>query len=167
MSARRSRILVIDDEPQIRRFLGPALDAAGYEPIRADTGATGLAANANHPCDAVIFDLGLPGMDGKETLRRAREFIDVPILMLSARDREMKKIKALDAAEVDEIIAHHERHLDWCTGDCRMGSAGAPLVLQLGGRPPKSGAAARPGYFHLPELKVASSGFKRRLPQAV
>lgn len=112
MSAHRPRILVIDEEPQIHRFLGTALDAAGYEPIRADTGVAGLAANANHPCDAVILDLGLPDMDGKEALRRAREFNDVPILILSARDIEMKKIKALDAAEVDEIIGHHERHLD-------------------------------------------------------
>jgi two-component system KDP operon response regulator KdpE len=103
MSAQRPRILVVDDEPQIHRFLGPALDAAGYEPIRADTGADGLAALANHPADGMILDLGLPDMDGKEVLRRAREFYEGPILILSARDMEMEKIKALDLGADDYV----------------------------------------------------------------
>jgi len=74
MTAFRPRILVVDDDPQIHRFLGPALEAAGYEPSRADTAAAGLAAVANRPPDAVILDLGLPDMDGKEALARARAF---------------------------------------------------------------------------------------------
>jgi two-component system KDP operon response regulator KdpE len=60
----RPRILVIDDEPQIHRFLTPALEAAGFEPIRADTAATGLQEIARRAPDAVILDLGLPDMDG-------------------------------------------------------------------------------------------------------
>ncbi len=101
MSAHRPRILVIDDEPQIHRFLGPALDAAGYEPVRADTAAEGLKAIAHRPPDAVVLDLGLPDMDGKDALVKARAFYDGPILVLSARDRELEKIEALDRGADD------------------------------------------------------------------
>jgi two-component system KDP operon response regulator KdpE len=103
MTAHRPRILVIDDEPQIHRFLGPALEAAGYEPIRADDGASGLKAIANRPPDAVVLDLGLPDMDGKQALERARAFYDGPILILSARDMEMEKIQALDLGADDYV----------------------------------------------------------------
>ena len=72
MSAHRPRILVIDDEAQIHLFLSPALEAAGYEALRADTAAEGLAMIATRAPDAVILDLGLPDMDGKEALGRAR-----------------------------------------------------------------------------------------------
>ena len=103
MSASKPRILVIDDDPQIHRFLGPALEAAGYEPARADTAATGLAAIANRAPDAVILDLGLPDMDGKDALTRAKAFYEGPILILSARDREIEKIEALDLGAVDYV----------------------------------------------------------------
>jgi two-component system KDP operon response regulator KdpE len=103
MTAYKPRILVVDDDPQIHRFLGPALEAAGYEPARADTAAAGLAAIANRPPDAVILDLGLPDMDGKEALTRARTFYEGPILILSARDRELEKIEALDLGAVDYV----------------------------------------------------------------
>jgi two-component system KDP operon response regulator KdpE len=102
-TAHRPRILVIDDEPQIHRFLGPALDAAGYEPLRADTAAAGLKAIASHPPDAVVLDLGLPDMDGKEALKKARSFYAGPILILSARDRELEKIDALDLGADDYV----------------------------------------------------------------
>ena len=101
MTAFRPRILVIDDEPQIHRFLGPALDAAGYEPLRADTAGEGLALIARSAPDAVVLDLGLPDLDGKEALRKARAFYEGPILILSARDRETEKIDALDAGADD------------------------------------------------------------------
>lgn len=103
MSASRPRILVIDDEPQIHRFLGPALDAAGYEPIRADTAAEGLREIARRAPDAVVLDLGLPDMDGKDALLKARAFYAGPILILSARDRETEKIDALDAGADDYV----------------------------------------------------------------
>ncbi len=103
MSDHRPQILVIDDEPQIHRFLAPALDAAGYEPLRAETGQAGLAAIASQACDAVILDLGLPDMDGKQVLTRARAFYSGPILILSARDMEMEKIKALDLGANDYV----------------------------------------------------------------
>ena len=103
MSAHRPRILVIDDEPQIHRFLGPALDAAGYEPVRADTAAEGLKQIARRPPEAVVLDLGLPDMDGKEALVQARAFYTGPIVILSARDREFEKIEALDLGADDYV----------------------------------------------------------------
>ena len=103
MTALRQRILVIDDEPQIHRFLGPALDAAGYEPLRADSGQEGLRGVALWSPDAVVLDLGLPDMDGKEVLEKARAFYDGPILILSARDREVEKIEALDRGANDYV----------------------------------------------------------------
>ncbi|MDO8798714.1 winged helix-turn-helix domain-containing protein [Phenylobacterium sp.] len=99
----RPRILVIDDEPQIHRFLTPALEAAGFEPIRADTAAAGLQEIARRAPDAVILDLGLPDMDGKVALSKARAFYAGPILILSARDREVEKIDALDLGADDYV----------------------------------------------------------------
>jgi len=103
MTAFRPRVLVIDDEPQIHRFLGPALDAAGYEVERCETAGEGLKAIASRPPDAVILDLGLPDMDGKEALKKARTFYGGPILILSARDREIEKIQALDLGADDYV----------------------------------------------------------------
>jgi two-component system KDP operon response regulator KdpE len=103
MTASRPRILVIDDDPQLHRFLAPALEAAGYEPTRADTAVAGLAAIASRSPDAVILDLGLPDMDGKDALVKARAFYEGPILILSARDREIEKIEALDLGAVDYV----------------------------------------------------------------
>lgn len=103
MSAHKPRILVIDDEPQIHRFLGPALDAAGYEPVRADTAAEGLKEVARKAPDAVVLDLGLPDLDGKEALVKARAFYQGPIIILSARDRETEKIDALDLGADDYV----------------------------------------------------------------
>lgn len=103
MSAVRPRILVIDDEPQIHRFLSPALDAAGYDAKRADSGQEGLRGIALWSPDAVVLDLGLPDMDGKDVLARAREFYSGPIIILSARDREAEKIEALDLGANDYV----------------------------------------------------------------
>jgi two-component system KDP operon response regulator KdpE len=99
----RPRILVVDDEPQMHRFLGPALGAAGYEALRADTGTQALAEIARRPPDAVVLDLGLPDIDGQEVLKRAREFYQGPIVILSARDREIEKIEALDSGADDYV----------------------------------------------------------------
>jgi two-component system KDP operon response regulator KdpE len=103
VTAYRPRILVIDDEPQIHRFLGPALDAAGYEHVRADDAASGLREIARKAPDAVVLDLGLPDLDGREALAKARLFYDGPIIILSARDRETEKIDALDAGADDYV----------------------------------------------------------------
>ena len=103
MTEFRPRILVVDDEPQIHRFLQPALDAAGYEPVRADDGTSALREIARKPPEAVVLDLGLPDIDGKEVLAKARAFYDGPIIVLSARDRETEKIDALDLGADDYV----------------------------------------------------------------
>lgn len=103
MTTAKPRILVIDDEPQIHRFIGPALEAAGYTPLRAETGEAGLRELATASPDAVILDLGLPDMDGKALLQRARAFYDGPILILSAREQGLEKITALDLGADDYV----------------------------------------------------------------
>jgi two-component system KDP operon response regulator KdpE len=103
VSAHRPRVLVVDDEPQIHRFLGPALDAAGYEHVRAATAAEGLREIARKAPDVVVLDLGLPDMDGKQALEKARAFYKGPIIILSARDREIEKIDALDLGANDYV----------------------------------------------------------------
>jgi two-component system KDP operon response regulator KdpE len=98
-----SRILVVDDEPQIQRFLKPALTAAGYEVVEAGSGAEALKAVATQAPDLVILDLGLPDMDGREVIASLRGWSDIPILILSARDRESEKIAALDLGADDYV----------------------------------------------------------------
>ncbi len=97
------RILVVDDEPQIHRFLGPALSAAGYEPLRAERGEEALRQIASTVPDLVLLDLGLPDIDGQEVLRKLRAFSDVAVIVLSARDREAEKIAALDSGADDYV----------------------------------------------------------------
>ncbi|KQW31609.1 two-component system response regulator [Rhizobium sp. Root274] len=99
----QSRILVVDDEPQIQRFLKPSLTAAGYEVVEAGTGAEALKAVATQAPDLVILDLGLPDMDGKEIIANLRGWSDIPIVILSARDRESEKIAALDLGADDYV----------------------------------------------------------------
>jgi two-component system KDP operon response regulator KdpE len=103
MSVAVARILVIDDEPQMHRFLRPALEAAGYAVERADTAAEGLRLAASRAPDAVLLDLGLPDLDGLELLTRLRGFSGVPVIVLSARDREADKIAALDGGADDYV----------------------------------------------------------------
>jgi two-component system KDP operon response regulator KdpE len=97
------RVLVVDDEPQIQRFLKPALSAAGYEVIQALTGTEALRMLATTAPDAMILDLGLPDMDGKDVIAKVRAWSQVPIIILSARDRESEKIAALDLGADDYI----------------------------------------------------------------
>ena len=99
----KPRILVVDDEPEIQRFLRVALSAAGYEPIAAETAAQALKAIATRAPDAVVLDLGLPDRDGKDALVEIRSFSDIPVVVLSARDREAEKIEALDRGADDYV----------------------------------------------------------------
>jgi two-component system KDP operon response regulator KdpE len=98
-----ARVLAVDDEPQILRFLRPSLAAAGYEVVTAATGSEALKACATQAPDVVLLDLGLPDMDGKEVIRRLREWSETPIIVLSARDREAEKIAALDLGANDYV----------------------------------------------------------------
>ena len=97
------QILVVDDEPQIHRFLGPALEAAGYAPLRAATMAEGLRLAAERTPALVLLDLGLPDGDGKLAIPRLRGFTAAPVIVLSARDQESEKVAALDAGADDYI----------------------------------------------------------------
>jgi two-component system, OmpR family, KDP operon response regulator KdpE len=102
MSSRISA-LVIDDEAAILRFLKPALEANNYDMTSAGTVAEGLKRIAAEAPDIVLLDLGLPDGDGKDVIRRAREWSDLPIIVLSARERETEKIEALDLGADDYV----------------------------------------------------------------
>lgn len=96
-------VLIIDDEAQIRRFLGISLRAQGYEVLEAENGAAGLEMLASRGADAVILDLGLPDLDGHEVLRELRAWSSVPVIVLSVRSGEAEKVKALDAGANDYV----------------------------------------------------------------
>jgi two-component system KDP operon response regulator KdpE len=98
-----ARILVVDDEPQIQRFLKPSLTAAGYEIVAATTGHEAIRLLATGAPDVVVLDLGLPDMDGKEVIETIRQWSETPIIVLSARDREQEKIAALDLGANDYV----------------------------------------------------------------
>lgn len=97
------RVLIIDDEPGIARFLNPALSANDYDVSTAETVADGTRRIAADAPDIVLLDLGLPDGDGKDVIRNVRAWSDVPIVVLSARDREAEKIEALDFGADDFI----------------------------------------------------------------
>lgn len=107
-------ILIIDDESQIRQFLRISLKTEGYELLEAENGETGLALCARNSPDLVILDLGLPDMDGSDVLAALRKWSATPVIILSVRDRELEKVKALDLGAndfvtkpfgVDELLA--------------------------------------------------------------
>lgn len=100
---RAPRILVVDDEPQIHRFLTPSLIASGYDVLTASTGADALRLQNSEAPEAVILDLGLPDMDGKDVIAGIRRRSAIPIIVLSARDREAEKIAALDLGADDFV----------------------------------------------------------------
>jgi two-component system, OmpR family, KDP operon response regulator KdpE len=97
------RVLVVDDEAAILRFLTPALEAAGYEVETAPTAGEALRRIAADAPDVVVLDLGLPDADGKDVIQRVRQWSQVPIVVLSARDREIEKIEALDLGADDFV----------------------------------------------------------------
>ena len=103
MSANLSTILVIDDEPQIRKFLRISLSAHGYRVLEAGNGSDGLAQAALERPDLMVLDLGLPDMDGQQVLSELREWSQVPVLVLSVRASEGEKVKALDGGANDYV----------------------------------------------------------------
>ena len=96
-------VLIVDDERQVHRFLKPALDAAGYDVLDAADAREGLRLAASRTPDLVLLDLGLPDMDGVEVLTRLRSFNSVPVIVISARDREADKIAAFDEGADDYV----------------------------------------------------------------
>ncbi|MFW6097238.1 MAG: response regulator [Chloroflexota bacterium] len=103
MKAEGARVLIVDDERAIRRFLRTVLEAHKYAVVEAERGQEGLAAVAQHRPDLLILDLGLPDMDGLEVTKRLREWSEIPIIILSVREQETDKIAALDAGADDYL----------------------------------------------------------------
>jgi two-component system KDP operon response regulator KdpE len=95
--------LVVDDEPQIRRALRTSLSAHGYDVETAGTGEEGLVVAVDTAPDLVFLDLGLPDLDGTEVIRRLRTFSEVPVIVLSVRDRQADKVAALDVGADDYV----------------------------------------------------------------
>ena len=96
-------VLVVDDEPQVVRFLRATLPAQGYRVIEAATGQQGIVEASTRTPDLILLDLGLPDLDGVEVTRRLREWSRTPIIVLSARGQETDKIEALDAGADDYL----------------------------------------------------------------
>ncbi len=99
-----AHILVVDDEPQIRRFLRISLTANGYRVLEADTAAQGIAMARETRPDLLILDLGLPDMDGQEVITALRQTMDLPIIVLSVRAQETDKVEALDRGANDYLV---------------------------------------------------------------
>jgi len=102
-STLKPNALIIDDELQIRRLLRACLEGNGYRVLEAGSGQEGITQVAQHPPDLVLLDLGLPDMDGVAVLKRIREWSQVPVVVLSVRDREEDKVSALDNGADDYI----------------------------------------------------------------
>ena len=98
------RILLVEDDPGIRKFLRVALEAQGFTLVEATSGKDGIAKAATVQSDLVVLDLGLPDMDGKAVIARIREWSKVPILILSVRQAEEEKVLALDAGANDYVV---------------------------------------------------------------
>jgi two-component system KDP operon response regulator KdpE len=138
VSAPQPLVLLIEDEPQMRRFLRAALAPRGFRLLEAENAAAGEVVAASHNPDLVLLDLGLPDRDGIELTRSLRAFTQVPILVLSARGREADKVEALDAGADDyltkpfgvpELLARMRvalRHAARARGE------GAAEVIELG-----------------------------------
>lgn len=103
MSESGARVLVVDDERPIRRFLQASLSAHGYRVVEATNGSEALTAVLNERPDLVILDLGLPDIEGTEVIRRLREWTQVPVIILSVRGQDTDKITALDAGADDYL----------------------------------------------------------------
>ncbi|AOV15968.1 DNA-binding response regulator [Acidihalobacter aeolianus] len=99
----KQRILIVEDEPEIRRFLCLALEREGYAVHEADDLRSGLSAAGTRRPDLIMLDLGLPDGDGVDFIRDLRAWSGIPVLVLSARDQEMEKIRALDAGADDYL----------------------------------------------------------------
>ncbi len=98
------QLLLIEDDPQVRRFLRVSLSSQGFRLLEATDGDEGLRLATQYVPDVILLDLGLPKLDGVELTRRVREWSSVPIIVLSAREREADKVAALDAGADDYLV---------------------------------------------------------------
>lgn len=102
-AAQKPLVLVVEDEPQMRKFVRIALESHDYRVVEANTGAEAVQRATDYTPDAVLLDLGLPDMDGLEVTRRLREWSTVPILVISARGQEESKVQVLDGGADDYL----------------------------------------------------------------
>lgn len=100
----KHKILVVDDEPQIRKFLRVSLNAYGYDVVEAENGAEAVRLTASVKPDLLVLDLGLPELDGQQVILKVREWSAVPIIVLSVRSEEQEKTKALDNGADDYVV---------------------------------------------------------------
>ncbi|HEX9778533.1 MAG TPA: response regulator [Geopsychrobacteraceae bacterium] len=103
MTDDKTLILLIEDEPQMRRFLRVSLQSQGYRLIEAETGSDGLVQVASRQPAIILLDLGLPDIDGLEVTEKLREWTTTPIIVISAREQERDKVRALDAGADDYL----------------------------------------------------------------
>jgi two-component system, OmpR family, KDP operon response regulator KdpE len=131
-----TRVLVVDDEPQIRRAMRTSLEAHGYEVRTVGTGEEAVVAAAEDDPELVLLDLGLPDLDGTDVIRRVRSFSEVPIIVLSVRDRQADKVAALDAGADDYVTKPFgvEEVLARLRAALRRSQAGepSPPILRFG-----------------------------------
>lgn len=99
----KTKLLIVDDEPQIRRFLRAALASDKFDCLEAEKGQEALSLTATHNPDAILLDLGLPDIDGLEVIKQLREWTQIPIIVLSARGQETDKVIALDSGANDYV----------------------------------------------------------------
>lgn len=184
MTAKGRRVLIVDDEPQILRFLRTSLTANDYDVLEASTGAEGLRRATAEAPDLIILDLGLPDMDGKDVIRHLRSGSDTPIIVLSVRAREAEKIEALDLGANDyltkpfgtgELLARLRaalRHQAQKTGEAEIFTSGG-LTVDTVRRVVKSGEEVvhlTPKEYDLLRVLVQHAGrvlTHRQLLQAV
>lgn len=136
MTAEGPKILLIEDEQEIRRFLRVSLGGQGYRLVESDTGRNGVIQAASQQPDLIILDMGLPDIDGMEVIRQVREWSHMPIIILSARGQEHQKVDALDAGaddyltkpfSVGELVARIRVALRHVVRDA--GESGEPVFL--------------------------------------
>ena len=168
MTRSANRILVIEDDPDIRLFLAASLGGAGYEVVGAARGREGIDSAEEETPALVILDLGLPDMNGIDVVRRLRANGDVPIIILSARTDEREKIRALDAGADDyltkpfgvgELLARVR-----AAADRLGGSAPRALDVRVLGTPPTRGRAPPCGNRQLLKIGRLCSAPARRAP---
>jgi two-component system KDP operon response regulator KdpE len=146
MSVAGPIVLVVEDEPQMRRFLRASLASRGFEPLEAATAKEGMALAIDYQPEVILLDLGLPDEDGISWTRRLREWSRAPIVVISAREREFDKVEALDAGAddyltkpfgVNELIARirvAQRHALAARGDPEPVVEFGPLRIDLARR---------------------------------
>jgi two-component system, OmpR family, KDP operon response regulator KdpE len=132
-----TRVLVVDDEPPIVRAVAANLRVRGYEVLTAASGEAALAAAETHQPDCVVLDLGLPGIDGLEVLRRLRTWTDVPVVVLTAVDGERDKVTALDLGADDYVtkpfgVAELMARIRVALRHARPAGADRPRVVRVG-----------------------------------